>query len=317
MSDGNNKGIDYSIVIPVYFNEGSLLTTMASVKEEVIDKNPNLSCELVFVDDGSGDNSLQELLALKEKYPDIVKVVKFTRNFGQISAILAGYREAKGKCVVSMSADGQDPTGLISDMLHEYFDGGHEIVICTRESRDESRFRIITSRLFYNIMKKLSFPNMPEGGFDFVLLGRRSLDVLLRNSEAHPFWQGQILWTGYKPKFIKYHRQARDAGESKWTFGKKLTYTIDGVMSYSFYPIRFMSIAGVGVAISGFLYAIYIFFARLAWGHPVEGWAPLMIIILVLGGAQLLMLGIIGEYLWRTLAQARNRDPYVIETIYD
>lgn len=307
---------DYSIVIPVYYNEGSLVTTMENLKSRVIDRNADLACEVIFIDDGSGDGSLAELLRVRETYPDLVKVIKLTRNFGQVSAMTAGFTKARGRCVIAISADGQDPPELINQMIDE-FQAGHEVVVATREDREESRFRIWTSRLFYELMRKLSFRNMPPGGFDFFLLGRRPLDAILRNQEAHPFLQGQILWTGYPVKFLSYTRLRRQVGKSRWSFGKKLTYLLDGVMSYSFVPIRLMSAAGGVVALSGFLYAAVIFVDRLIWGNPVQGWAPLMIVLLIVSGLQLLMLGIIGEYLWRTLAQARRREPYLIDAIYE
>jgi glycosyltransferase involved in cell wall biosynthesis len=317
MTTTDDVACDYSIVIPVYYNEGCLSETMASLKNDVIAQHPDLTCEVIFVDDGSGDGSLNELLRIREENPKIVKVIKLTRNFGQPKARLAGLSYAKGKCVATMSADGQDPAVLINEMLKAHFEEQFEIVICTRQGRDESWYRILTSRLFYALMKKLSFPNMPPGGFDFVLLGRRALDVLLRNQEAHPFFQGQILWMGFKTKFIEYRRLVRKVGRSHWTFGKKLTYLIDGVMSYSFLPMRLMSGMGILAALLGFLWALRIFINFMVRGNPVKGWSPLMIVILVMGGLQMLMLGVIGEYLWRTLAQVRNREPYIIETIYD
>lgn len=317
MATTADSAVDYSIVMPVYFNEGSLTETMTSIKKDVIACNPNLCCEIIFVDDGSGDGSLDELLRLRQMDPQIVKVIKLTRNFGQVNALLAGCSYASGKCVIAMSADGQDPAVLINEMLEAHFEEQFEIVACARQGRDESWYRILTSKLFYAVMRKLSFPNMPPGGFDFMLLGRRALDVLLRNQEAHQFFQGQVLWTGFKSKFIEYRRQNRKVGRSRWTFGKKLTLLIDGAMSYSFLPIRLMSGMGILVALLGFLYAAIIFVGRIVWGHPVQGWAPLMIMILVMGGLQMLMLGVIGEYLWRTLAQVRNREPYIIETVYD
>jgi dolichol-phosphate mannosyltransferase len=306
---------DCSIVIPVYFNEGSLAHTYAALKEEVFEPNEE-TFETIFVDDGSGDDSLAELLNLKESEIGRIRVVKLTRNFGQVSAIHAGFRLAEGRCVVVMSADGQDSPKLINRMLAE-FKGGAEIVIAARADREESRFRLLTSRIFYKLMRRLSFQNMPEGGFDFFLLGRRPLDVINRNQEAHPFLQGQVLWTGYRTKFFEYTRQARAVGKSRWSFGKKLTYLLDGVMSYSFLPIRLMSFAGGLVALSGFLYALVILIDRLVHGNPTTGWAPLMIVLLVVSGLQLLMLGLIGEYLWRTLAQGRGREPYVIDQIYE
>jgi len=317
MPPKNGTLVDYSIIIPVYFNEGSLTSTLDALFEEVINKNQELSCEVIFIDDGSRDGSLQELFQLREKNPEIVKIIKFTRNFGQVSAIFAGFAHATGKCVVVLSADGQDPPSLINDMLNAYFHESYEIVLCARDGRDESAYRIATSKMFYSLMRKLSFENMPLGGFDYFLLGRRALDTVLQNHEAHGFLQGQILWTGYNTKFLQYKRRNREVGKSRWSFGKKITYLIDGVMSYSFVPIRMMSIIGGMVALIGFLYAIILFIIRIGWGHPVEGWTALSVLVLVLGGLQLLMSGIIGEYLWRTLAQSRNRDPYVIDQVYD
>jgi glycosyltransferase involved in cell wall biosynthesis len=309
--------LDYSIVIPVYFNEGSLKQTMESIKREVIEQNPHYTCEVIFVDDGSGDNSLEELLRICQENPEIVKIIKLTRNFGQTNALLAGFAHAKGKCIIAISADGQDPPSLIDDMLNAHFTEGYDIVVCTRKGRDESYYRIITSKIFYSLMKKLTFPNMPKGGFDFFLLSERAMQVFLSNIDAHPFFQGQILWMGYRTKFIEYHRLDRITGKSRWTFTKKLTYLIDGVSAYSFFPLRVSSFAGALLALLGFLYAVIIFSLRLFWGNPIKGWAPLMILILVLGGFQLLMLGIVGEYIWRTLTQVRKRDLYIIDTIYD
>lgn len=309
--------IDYSIVIPVYFNEGVLTITLSELLSRVIHQNSELSCEIIFVDDGSEDGSLEELLRLQLQHPTVVKAIKLTRNFGQLSAVLAGLSHARGECTVIMSADNQDPAELINDMLRAHIEGSYDIVICTREERDESLFRVWTSRLFYGMIQRLSFPNMPAGGFDYVLLSRRVVKTILNNQEAAAFFQGQILWTGYRTKFIRYQRKKREIGRSRWTFGKKLTYLIDGIMAYSFFPIRIMSAIGMIVALTGLLYAAVIFVTKLVWGLPIQGWAPLMIVILVLGGLQMLMLGVSGEYIWRILAQVRNREPFIIETIYD
>lgn len=313
----NSERPDYSLVIPVYFNEGCLVKTMQSIREEVIAKNPGYACEVIFVDDGSGDGSLEELLSIRKAYPEIVKVIKLTRNFGQVCAILAGYSHVRGKCVITMSADGQDPANLINEMLRAYFTEGYEVVICTRKGRDESFYRILTSRIFYSLIKKMIFPTMPQGGFDFVLMGERALRVFMKNTDAHPFFQGQILWMGFRTKFIEYHRRERIAGESRWTFAKKLTYLIDGVLAYSFTPLRVSSCSGILLAVLGFIYALIVFVSKLIYGNPIKGWTPLMIVVLLIGGFQLLMLGIVGEYIWRTLAQVRNRDLFIIDTIYE
>jgi dolichol-phosphate mannosyltransferase len=244
-------------------------------------------------------------------------VIKFIRNFGQLQAIMAGYKLARGKCVISISADLQDPPELMNDMIDHYFNKGFHIVVCSRESRDESFFRRGTSEVFYYLMKKLSFPNMPSKGFDFVLLSDKVKNIILKNQESNAFFQGQILWTGFNIKFIPYKRQKRSIGTSRWTFDKKIKYLIDGVLSYSYFPLRAMSVIGLIISLLGFSYAFIIFLSKIFGSIPVQGWAPIMITVLVLSGIQMLMLGIIGEYLWRTLDQVRNRQPYIIEEVYD
>jgi dolichol-phosphate mannosyltransferase len=314
---GNDKHFHYSIVIPVYCNQGSLEKTYDKLREEVIAHNKEKSYEIIFVDDGSYDSSFVELTVLRSRDPEHVKLIKLTRNFGQVAAITAGYHLAHGECVINISADMQDPPALINDMLDAYFNENFEIVICTREAREETLFRTITSKIFYKIIKKLSFNNMPIGGFDFVLISEKVKKIILSKQEANAFWQGQILWTGINIKFIPYRRVKREIGASKWTTTKKMKYLIDGIMAYSYLPLRIMTVTGLIVSILGFIYAIVIFIAKFFGGVPTQGWAPLMIILLVLSGIQMLMLGIVGEYLWRTLDQVRNRPTYIIDKIYE
>ena len=307
---------DYSLVIPVYLNEGCLFPLTNSIIEKVISVNPTRTGEIIFVEDGSKDNSLEELLELRTQHPDLIKIIKFSRNFGQNSAIIAGVSHAGGKCVIVTSADGQDPPELINDMLKAYFEEGYEIAVCTRKSRDNSLLRSTTSRIAYWIIKKLTFPNMPIGGFDYVLLGDRALDVYLRNLDSNSFFQGLILWSGYKMKFLEYHRKERITGKSAYTFWKMLFNLIDAILAFSYFPIRIMSFTGIIISVLGFLYAINIIWTKIFYGVPVQGWAPIMVVLLVTGGIQILMLGIIGEYIWRILSQVRNRDLYIIDTYF-
>lgn len=313
----NDINIDFSIVIPVYYNQGSLEGLIHEINSEVIEKRSNYVCEVIFVDDGSGDNSFQKLLEIRDNFKGIVKVIKLTRNFGQIKAILCGYNIALGKCVIVMSADGQDSPKMINEMLKYHFEEGNDIVICSRAGREESLFRKITSALFYNIIKILSFNNMPSGGFDFVLMSRRALETFLKNTDTYPFFQGQVMWMGYKTKIIEYIRKKRTDGVSKWTFNKKITYLMDGIIAYSFFPIRITSLLGIFLALLGFLYALIVLFGKIIYGNPVKGWTPLMIVILIIGGFQMIMIGILGEYMWRTLDQVRNRQAYIIDKIYE
>lgn len=309
--------MDYSIVIPVYYNEGSLKPLIASLTTQVVERNRRYRGELIFVDDGSGDRSLEELRDVQKSSSIPVTIVKLTRNFGQASALLAGYALAKGNCVISMSADGQDPPELINEMLQAFFEEGYDVVVCAREGRDESKYRILSSRLFYFLMRKLAFNHMARGGFDFWLLSRRAQETVLRNRDALPFFQGHILWTGFRTKVIPYRRRKRLAGKSRLNFGKKYTAFLAGILTYSFAPVRIMSIAGIVCACLGFAYAVSIVIEYLLFGNPVKGWSPLMVMVLVLGGSQMLMLGVIGEYLWRTWAQVTNRDPYVVDSILE
>ena len=309
--------IDVSIIIPVYFNEENIVQTINTIKNEVIEKNVERQFEVIFVDDGSRDRSFSILEQVYDKNKGLIKVIKFSRNFGQVNAMFAGYEKSRGKCVINISADMQDPPELMNEMISAFFDDNIGIVIGTRIDRDESLFRKKSSNFFYKLIQKLSFPNMPIGGFDYALLGRNVVEIMLRNQEANLFWQGQILWTGFPVKFISYKRRAREFGTSKWTFGKKIKYLIDGVMAYSFVPLRFMAVFGVALFIIGIVYTFVILGTYFLGNVPFKGWAPIMILMLILFGIVFLMLGIIGEYLWRVLDQTRGRSNYLIDKELD
>jgi len=307
--------MDCSVIIPVYFNSGSLHITFDKVNK-VLSKDPYIkNYELVFIDDGSGDNSYNELIDIKSNNPGLVTVIKLTRNFGQLAAVMAGYHHTHGKCVINISADLQDPPELITQMIQAHFVNNAEIVVCYRDDRDEGMYRKLTSKLFYNVMRKLSFANMPTGGFDYALVSRKVIKAFSGTYEANSFWQGQILWTGYNIRFIPYTRLKREIGKSRWTFTKKIKYLLDGVMAYSYFPLRFMAILGLILFLAGLIYAVIIFISYFSGNIPFKGWAPIMILLLVLSGIQMLMLGIIGEYLWRTLDQVRGRPQYVVEEV--
>jgi len=307
--------MNVSIVIPVYYNEETL-GDLTKELMNVLNSNFDVKCyELIFVDDGSKDNSWKVLLELKKKFTNIIKLVRFSRNFGQVAAIYAGYKLAQYELIITISADLQDPPNLINSMIEEY-KKGFNIVICHRKNREESLYRRVSSALFYWLMRKLSFSNMPEGGFDFLLISSTVKNILISNYDSNPFWQGQILWTGFDFKLIPYTRLKRLSGKSRWSFSKKIKYLFDGMMSYSYTPIRLMTLIGLLVAAFGFVYAIVIILLKIFGDVPFKGWAPIMILILILSGFQMLMLGIIGEYLWRALDQVRHRPLYIIEEIH-
>lgn len=307
--------IRVSIIIPVYCNEGSLEELYRKLVTMVIEPNPAIIFNTIFVDDGSKDDSYNVLKKLKNIGGERVKIIKLTRNFGQLGAIKAGLDTFEDDYAVLMTADLQDPPELINDMLDMVRDDKIDIVVATRTDRDESWYRVYTSRLFYGMMRRLTFKNMPIGGFDYLLMSNRVVDFIRSSSESNQFMQGHILYSGFPISFIPYRRKKRMFGTSKWTFGKKVKLLIDGILAYSYFPVRLMTVTGFLTSLIGFVYAIIIVVSYFYNGTPFKGWAPIMIVVLVLSGVQMLMIGIIGEYLWRTLDQVRHRPAYVVEEI--
>lgn len=297
-----------SFVIPVFRNEGSLKITFDSINQLMAKMNYDF--EIIFVNDGSDDNSLNEL---KEIYDlnDNVSILSLSRNFGQLSAILAGYNVVNGDLIITMSADLQDPVTLIEEMINKASEG-NEIVIAHRIEREDNFIARITSRLFYSLIK-ISIPKMPRGGFDFILMNRNVLKILNSLDERNRFLQGDILWLGFNVIFIPYKRLKRVVGKSQWTFNKKLKYFIDGFITTSFLPIRFISFIGFLFSLLGLIYSIAIIYSRLVNNTPFKGWAPIMVILLIASGLIMLMLGIIGEYLWRTFDEVRKRPIYIVK----
>lgn len=297
-----------SFVIPVFRNEGSITPTYDALVSLV--GKLDFGYEFVFVNDGSDDGSMAELMRLHNA-DNKVKVISFSRNFGQVAAIIAGFEEAKGDAVIMMSADLQEPVSLIEEMVSKWR-SGNEIVICHRIDREDGFIANNTSRVFYKLMKYAN-PKMPDGGFDFVLLGRQALDAFNQINERNRFFQGDVLWLGFSTAFIPYQRLKRTIGKSQWTLTKKLKYFIDGLLNTSYIPIRLMSLLGICFSFIGFIYALVIVYNRLINNTPFVGWAPLMITILIVGGLIMLMLGIIGEYVWRTYDETRKRPLYIIK----
>ncbi|MBP6557339.1 MAG: glycosyltransferase family 2 protein, partial [Flavobacterium sp.] len=295
-------------VIPVYRNEGSITPTY----EKLIDliKQLAISYEFIFVDDGSDDNSLKELMVLHEK-DENVNVLTFSRNFGQVAAVIAGLKQVTGDAVINMSADLQEPIELISEMITKW-KAGNEIVICHRMDREDGFIANKASTVFYKLMKYVN-PKMPQGGFDFVLIDKKAVAVLNQIDERNRFFQGDILWLGFNVAFIPYNRLKRTIGKSQWTLSKKLKYFIDGLLNTSYIPIRLMSLLGIIISFLGFIYAMVIAYNRFINNTPFDGWAPIMILILIIGGLIMLMLGIIGEYVWRTYDETRKRPLYIIK----
>jgi dolichol-phosphate mannosyltransferase len=253
---------------------------------------------------------MNELLEL-HKLDGKVKILSFSRNFGQVAAIIAGLKITTGDSTVIMSADLQEPIELITEMITEW-QKGNDIVICKREEREDGFVTSIFSKFFYTLMN-LGNSKIPKGGFDFMLLDQKANAELNKIDERNRFFQGDVLWLGFGVKFIKYNRLKRTIGKSQWTLSKKIKYFIDGLINTSYLPIRFMSFFGLITALSGFIYSIIIIYNRFINNTPFKGWAPIMVLILIIGGLIMLMLGLIGEYIWRIYDETRKRPIYIIK----
>lgn len=297
-----------SIVIPVYNNEKSVTISYERIRD-VFAKIPGAEFEIVFVNDGSRDGSYAELLALHERDPR-AKVLSFTRNFGQMAAMLAGFIEARGDAVINISADLQDPIELMADMVAKWKDGA-EIVVAHREGRDDPLLARAFSRLAYGLMR-MSTPNMPQGGFDYVLMDRKVMDFFNSISVRHRFFQGDLLWSGYRVAFISYMRRKREHGVSQYTFFKKLKNLLDALLDSSYLPIRFISLMGILTSIAGVIYSVTVVVSWFEGGTPFSGFAPIMIAIMLIGGMTMTMLGILGEYVWRIYDEIRKKPNYLV-----
>ncbi len=301
-----------AFVIPVYRNARAVTLTYEKLTGLFAGPLQSWQYTIVFVDDGSDDGSLEELQGLRAKDAR-VKVISFTRNFGQMAAMLAGFKHAEGDIVLHLSADLQDPVDLIPKMVEEWQKGG-EVVIAYRANREDTWTSRLASRLFYGIVR-MSYPQIPAGGFDYILLDRKVMDAFNGIDVRNRFFQGDILWFGYRTTFLPYTRQKRTIGRSQYTFSKKLKNSLDAILDSSYLPIRFISAVGVITALAGFAYAIDIAYARFMHQIPFTGWAPIMILLLIIGGLIMLMLGIIGEYVWRIYDEVRGKPNYVIRQI--
>lgn len=311
--------VDVSIIIPVYFNMESLEILFERIYLNVIKVDPKRIFEVIFIDDGSKDQSLNVLIKLKKTYPENIIIIKFTRNFGQVSAITAGLRQAKGLFIISIDADLQDSPELMNEMINAHFDENYEIAVAKREERKESLYRRVGSSIWYKILRKLTFPEFPKNGFNYYGISAKVKEMVLDDiSNGTQLSNVLIVWTGFPIKYLPYTRESRKHGKSRFGLFKKIKAMFDDVVSFSFFPIRMMTVLGIIISLVGFIYAGMIFFGKL-FGAPLpyKGWAPMMILILVLSGFQMLMIGIIGEYLWRTLDITRKRSTYVIEKTFE
>jgi dolichol-phosphate mannosyltransferase len=299
-----------SIITPA-FNESSNLPLLYQRLRRTLN-GLDLRWEWVVVDDHSADATF-EVAAEIARRDERVRVFRFARNFGFHMASRCGLRYAEGNCAVIMASDLQDPPELVPKLLAKWYSGS-QIVWAARNQRKGERLTTIGfSRLYYALMRHVvGMKEMPAAGADFFLIDRVVMDALGEFNESNVSTMALITWMGFRQDTITYDKEARVHGRSGWTLEKKLKLALDSVTSFTYLPIRFMSYLGLIVAVAGFLYAAVIVGHAFS-GNPVHGWSSLMVVVLVVGGIQMLMMGVLGEYLWRALDESRQRPRYLIE----
>ncbi|MDQ0650004.1 glycosyltransferase family 2 protein [Pseudomonas cedrina] len=298
-----------SIVIPVYYNEGSLpdLFTKLLYIEGLL-KQQGVMLELIFVDDGSKDNSLNFLRQFAITRPN-TKVIKLSRNFGAISAVKTGLNYITGDCFLFLAADLQDPPELIPDMV-ERWQRGAKYIICERTDRLDPMGSKLFSAVYYQLLRKFVLASYPKNGFDLALMDKQLLSYL-KDSGKHINFPLFPYWLGFTPEKIPYVRQAREHGKSRWTFGKKWKLLIDSIFSFSFAPVRLVSAIGLIVSLVSFGYGTVVIISALLGKVDVPGFATLATLISFLLGLIIVMLGVISEYIWRIFDEV-NRHPYAV-----
>jgi len=303
-----------SIVIPVFQNKGTLIPTYETIKNEFANHLTDYDYQFVFVNDGSTDGSFEELLDLKKLDPNKIKVINLSRNFGQIAALNAGMKNVDGNFVIGISADQQDPPEIVTKMVKETISGA-EVVLAIRKERNDSFFRNLTARIHVWLIRK-STKNYPIGGFDCYLMSELALNEYNKYVDTVRSLQIDILNLGFKTHKIYYERKKREIGETQYNFRKRLRVSLDQVFATSIWPLQFVSILGFLFTSIGFIYGLSIIYAYFFKGTPFQGYAPIVLLQLLIGGIIMIMLGVIGEYQWRIFYEVKKRPQFIIEKIY-
>lgn len=311
----NRKNPKLAIVAPC-FNEESNISELYNRLTKVLDSNA-INYEFIFVNDGSRDNTLNELLNLYHR-DSRVKVIDLSRNFGKEIALTAGLDHVSPDvdAVIPFDADLQDPPEVILDLIQK-FKEGYDVVNAVRHKRDGETFlKKFTSKVFYQIMNKLSDIEIPKDVGDFRLLSRDALEAVKSMREKKRFMKGIFAWVGFKTTSVYYERAPRYAGKTKWNYLKLLELAIEGITSFSIVPLRLASILGLLVSFLAFIYALWIIFQKIVYGNPVKGYPSLMVTLLFLGGVQLVTIGVIGEYIGRIYEEVKQRPLYVVKEYF-
>jgi glycosyltransferase involved in cell wall biosynthesis len=299
-----------SVLVPV-FNESAVLREFHRQLREVMVAT-GCAYEVIYVDDGSNDGSLDALYALRDEDPCIA-IIELSRNFGKEVALSAGLDHARGDATIIIDADLQDPPELIHTFLEEWR-GGYDVVYGLRvDRRGEPWLKTVAAKWFYRILNYLSDVEIPENAGDFRLLSRRAVDALVSLQERHRYMKGLYAWIGFPQKSVPFVRQPRRAGKTHWNYWRLWNFALEGITSFSDVPLKIASYLGVVTSLLALVYGFFLLLRTLLWGNPVPGYLSLTIVMLFFGGVQLICLGIIGEYMARTFQESKARALYFVK----
>lgn len=302
-----------SVIVPCYNEEENVpYFYQELMKQEAFFHEKEIELEVIYVDDGSVDRTVEEVRKLNGK-DQRVHLVSFSRNFGKEAGIYAGLKKAKGDYAVLMDADLQDPPSLLPEM-YRYIEQGYDSVATRRVSRKgEPPIRSFFARLFYRLMHKISKTEIVDGARDYRLMTRQVVDAILSLPEYNRFTKGIFSWVGYKTKWLEYENVERVKGETKWSFWKLFAYSLEGIMAFSTAPLAIASVLGVIFCVLAAILIIVIIVKTLAFGDPTSGWPSMVCIMSLLGGVQLLCIGIVGQYLSKTYMEVKKRPIYLVK----
>ncbi len=308
---GNMKLL--SVVVPCYNEEENIPYFYEEfIKNESFLKEKEITWELLYVDDGSKDNTAAEVKKLRES-DERVHLLSFSRNFGKEAAMYAGMEKSKGDYVVIMDVDLQDPPALLPQML-THLEEGYDSVATRRVTRKgEPPIRSFFARMFYRMMKRISKTEMMDGARDYRLMTRQMVDAILEMKEYNRFTKGIFGWVGFRTKWLEFENVERVKGETKWNFWKLLLYSIEGITAFSTAPLSFAAVVGVLFCFIAFILIIFIIVRTLIFGDPVAGWPSMICIISLASGVQLFCLGIVGQYLAKTYMEVKRRPIYLLK----
>ena len=313
----NNRPCDLSLVVPCYNEEetvGIFYDEAMKTVSSLISSSEISSYEFIFIDDGSKDNTLEEIKKLRSKDSN-VHFVSFSRNFGKEAGLFAGLEKSRGRYTAVMDVDLQDPPHLIPQMLKAIRDENYSCAATRRTNRKgEPIIKSFFSNLFYKIMGKMTSIEVVSGARDFRLMTREYVDAFLRLRERNRFTKGLFPFVGFKTKWFEYENVERSAGTTKWSFWKLFVYSIDGIMGFSTKPLAFASLFGIFSLFAAFALIVFIIIRKILFGDPTSGWPSLVCIILFVSGVQLFSIGILGQYIARIYTEIKQRPIYISAT---